>query len=219
MVLLPFDVHNGGGYFIFLSIFASLYLCHVQCANVDISNWIAPKPRVPMAPFPMMPMVATMAHPTARVRLQWDPGIPKNKTRCPSAVGFTTHTGYAMNVNIANVDDRDPVDVDRPPVPLHASIGPMRSLKTLSLSLITGHPGMASSKCCGDLIQSLFQCCHRPLRPIADWSSSCCCTPMPRLIRSRPTMPKCCGALALIQSLFQYFHPVLSRPTVPNIDT
>mgnify|MGYP000464332964 CR=1 FL=1 len=27
----------------------------------------------------------------------------------------------------------------------------------------------------------------------------------------------CRRALALIQSLFQYFHPVLSRPTVPNI--
>jgi len=186
MVLLPFDVHNGGGYFIFLSIFASLYLCHVQCANVDISNRIAPKPRVPMAPLPMMPMVATMVHPTARVRLQWDPGIPKNKTRCPSAVGFTTHPGYAMNVNIANVDDRDPVDrINRPPAPMSpidptpASTMSTENATTLLVPLTTA---IATTSA------------RRAWDPGIDASVGW-------------------------QLLFHYSHPVLSRPTMPNIDT
>jgi len=55
------------------------------------------------------------------------------------------------------------------------------------------HPGIASSV-------SVFHGVHPVLSDGQDDASN-----------------ECRGALALIQSLFQYSHPILSRPTVPNI--
>ena len=70
---------------------------------------------------------------------------------------------------------------------------------------------------------SFFYCSHfrHPPLDICNSSSAtslrrneCRGAPRPMAVRMMTVQR---GALALIQSLFQYSHPVLSRPTVPNI--
>jgi len=126
------------------------------------------------------------------------------------------------SIGSMSMSPMDPVDrIDRPLVP-HAPIGSMSALKTLSLSPKTVHADGA------------FRDANPTLALL-----TLLAIPMPRLIQLRPTIAARDPFLssvfhrdhdvasldsadshgALIQSLFQYSHPVLSRPTVPNIDT
>jgi len=138
----------------------------------------------------LLMMTATMASPTLQLaRFIWDPG------------------GIGMSL-IDPVTGIDPAAE----MPLQPLLSPSPSLPSLPTvehdngnSLVCGVPHLPPMTTVRLQLVSVSVSTHAFVAPTVDGSN-------PHTLAD-----KCRGAL--IQSLFHYSHPVLSRPTVPNIDS
>ena len=202
--------------FLFLSLYTASYspsLQHVQAmvnasSDFALTNRIAP--RVTMAPRPMMPCLT--------LRRQWDPGIPKH---------------IDVELTMSPIDPGD--GTDRPPAPLHASIW-VQAKATLAVPTkpTTSLPIVGLCQADGDNDHvGLWLSYHALSHASVDWQSSNRSSPWcypflslqqippptttPLISADRPASGGLKCREVLIQSLFQYSHPILSRPTVPNI--
>jgi len=209
-MVLPFaHPHDGRSYlFISLSIYAtlcSLYLHHVQSAEATI-RWVAL--RDDFADFALLTTMAFIefALPAGNsvvtmARLIWDPGI----ALVTHAIGLISPISLELPVSVfrwLNLRAWDPGSdgIDR------------------SFFLPTRHSNV------GVVTMVQTNRSMRPWLPSASHlnrSSSCCCLPMPWMNINNNTV-SCVEfhpGIAPSVSVFHYCHPVLSRPTVPNIDS
>jgi len=203
-MVLPFALAHDDCYYYFIVFFlcAALSCFTPQCGKVvlSMSGWI-----VPCHLF-LASMLATMAmETTAQLRRQWDPCI-----FAPMVLYFLlTSPRHVWEPGILLASMALPLTTTsprhRPPALLHASIGSMRSLKPLSLSPTM--IGSSSSR-------------PTPTQPIALFIATDM-RPRPPTARNARIVsgyyPTTNHSFAT--SIFHYCHPVLSRPTVPNIDT
>jgi len=205
---MAISFNNGGGslWFTLLSIYVtlcSLCLYHVQSSMATIS-WIDRSSR---------DGVVVDDDPTAQLRRQWDPGIPKHiyATSCSlyfhiqssmSTASWINHSGHSyVNVTMALRLRRAAmmpcVTVFRFPAPAAARNESM-----------AWHPGIRSA-CRNTRMLRLTRYRHSIS---ADRPKTHDVASVGLLFCEAPTS-------ATVQSIFHYSHPVLSRPTVPNIDT
>jgi len=147
------------------------------------------------------PLVAvspvTMVHPQRRMeRRQWDPGIlpvarptPTPQTRPPTKSAQRSCRSAPIPVHMATMAS----------LPILVHMATMVSLLMSTLSI-------RSTACCVNTTSPLFVC-----------YSNVVVVTTPVLSRQQQWDP---GIPSVgWQSLFHYSHPVLSHPTVPNIDT
>ena len=130
---------------------------------------------------------------------QWDPGMPLSLSL------MTVHADGAFR-------DR----TDRPPAPLHASIGSMSPIECLSLIAWLFCPSLSSSR-------------PTPTQPIALFIATNILEPRCRLLRSgcldfwltnnTVSLVEFHPGIASSVSVFHCCHPMLARAVVPNVDT
>jgi len=204
---------NGGSYTIFLFLLHPITLSYLVLRWFDLGDDFEALKVLCFELTSTFAMTATIAMMTATMAswFIWDPG------------------------GMSPMESIDPVDrTDRPPAPLHASIGSMSPIEFLSLIAWLFRPSLSSSRpsvtmastmaSLASLRLSIAICLPvlrhpfllRPTRPMvfrfpAQAQETTMVRPLtPSVFQHCPTS---------IQSLFQYSHPVLSRPTVPNIDS
>jgi len=198
---------------------------HVQC-SMATASWIdhLSASRLDVVDVVDVDVNTTMliAHltPIRRRRRQWDPGIvstmmsPSTAAACYDGINgnSTSLLTFALRLNVVGVVDDTMVPLIRPPAPLHPSIGSMSptlilltvtSIATDNNTSFYGHNGKTPSV---GFDVNTSRRWSLSLRPTTVDGAAC----DPFLLRpTRPTRP--------MVSMFQHCHPVLSRPTVPNI--
>jgi len=200
-MVIPFALAVGGySLILFLSIYAtscSLYQC-VESAAPSRATTVMIDDFALRRDVAVDDVDAVDTMESLLSRRLWDPGIRLN-------VNTMTTTMEACN-------ESNPVDrIDRPPIDLTPASTMSTDFLLLSAWLLLST--MLMSPIDNDNRTSVTVACHR------DGAAS--------FYRSVPTvtmasaMSTVATAYASVgwQSLFHYSHPVLSRPTVPNIDT
>jgi len=136
-------------------------------------------------------------------RRQWDPGIlpvarptPTPQTRPPTKSAQRSCRSAPIPVHMATMASL--------PILVHMATRVSLLMSTLLIR---------STACCVNTTSPPFVC-------YLNRSSSCCCLAMPWLnINNTVSLVEFHPDIAPSASVFHYCHPVLSRPTVPNIDS
>ena len=203
---------NGGGYLIFLFLLLSIPLLYSQLHLVQLSFDLGDDIDV----LTMFAIELPVNVPMPRRRRQWDPGI--NVTQAcltPTVTTASTMSTDSLDATLSTspscpVWDPSPT---MPPPAAEMPLAPTASMTTVRAlspslwllnSLVCGVPQRRRRR---QWDPGILKCSKNGTTTTVDrdWS---------RVDRSIDHSM----SLALsIQSLFQYSHPVLSRPTVPNI--
>jgi len=203
MVLPLAALDTGGSYCFFLSLFiyATLFFLaphHVKSAQ-PLAAWIdRSKPFAPTSGNSTFSasLACAMIGPLTMVFQslpQRDVTCITLRTIATTSVRRAWDPGIDLPASHSNVVVVTMVRTNRPTSPFNPMGLHSRRATRMPLAIQICDPGIASSV-------SVFHGVHPVLSDGQDDASN-----------------ECRGALALIQSLFQYSHPILSRPTVPNI--
>jgi len=202
-MVLPFaHPHDGRSYlFIFLSIYAtlcSLYLHHVQGAEVTISYG------------------SRFDNVTICNNFSVTAGNSSTVSAVLSSLTMIPATMVSLSPALRLIWDPGIVLAFATAIPVHMAT--MASLPILvhmatRVSLLMSTLLIRSTACCVNTTSPPFVC-------YLNRSSSCCCLAMPWLnINNTVSLVEFHPDIAPSASVFHYCHPVLSRPTVPNIDS
>jgi len=240
------SIDGGGSYLFILSIYDALSFFHLYVQGaLATAMWIALTSTLSLTMMTSM-RTATMASlwrfrtvtmaylpPMTTVRFIWDPGIASCaiclfKTFAPTVL-HSRRSGISM------------LRIDRPPVPFHASIGWMSPIDeslfhychpvsypvllcptstvmmTVTMMRRQWDPGTLNHSKSGRRPTSTS--CRRPTTSELPCFLPSSSSPTMMRLRRRQWDPgiTAVGTPSLVALIVHYCHPVLSRPTVPNI--